>query len=60
MIRKLKDGKYWLYSRKKDEKMGKLRNLETFDTLIPARRRRSMSGRCVFQAALRVFGNYLL
>lgn len=32
MIRKLKDGKYRLYSRKKDEKTGKRRNLGTFDT----------------------------
>eukprot|EP01035_Chromulina_nebulosa_P035278 gene35278-47407_t len=31
MIRKLKDGKYRLYSRKKDEKTGKRRNLGTFD-----------------------------
>ena len=32
MIRKLKDGKYRLYSRKKDEKTGKRRNLGTFET----------------------------
>ncbi|RWO79731.1 hypothetical protein [Mesorhizobium sp.] len=32
MIRKLKDGKYRLYSRKKDEKNGKRRNLGTFDS----------------------------
>ncbi|RWP58977.1 MAG: hypothetical protein E5Y63_24045 [Mesorhizobium sp.] len=32
MIRKLKDGKYRLYSRKKDEKTGKRRNLGTFDS----------------------------
>ncbi|MER9307052.1 hypothetical protein [Mesorhizobium sp. M0496] len=32
MIRKLKDGKYRLYSRKEDEKTGKRRNLETFDS----------------------------
>jgi hypothetical protein len=32
MIRKLKGGKYRLYSRKKDEKTGKRRNLGTFDT----------------------------
>ena len=31
MIRKLKDGKYRLYSRKTDEKTGKRRNLGTFD-----------------------------
>jgi hypothetical protein len=32
MIRKLKDGKYRLYSREKDEKTGKRRNLGTFET----------------------------
>jgi hypothetical protein len=32
MIRKLKSGKYRLYSKKKDPKTGKLRNLGTFDT----------------------------
>jgi hypothetical protein len=32
MIRKLKSGKYRLYSRKKDPKIGKRRNLGTFDT----------------------------
>jgi hypothetical protein len=32
MIRKLKDGKYRPYSRKKDEKAGKRRNLGTFDS----------------------------
>lgn len=32
MIRKLKGGKYRLYSRKKDEKTGKRRALGTFDT----------------------------
>ncbi|RWO20164.1 hypothetical protein [Mesorhizobium sp.] len=32
MIRKLKDGKCRLYSRKKDEKTGKRRNLGTFDS----------------------------
>ncbi|WP_155936562.1 hypothetical protein [Mesorhizobium ciceri] len=31
MIRKLKGGKYRLYSRKKGEKTGKGRNLGTFD-----------------------------
>jgi len=31
MIRKLKSGKYRLYSRKKDEKTGRRRNLGTFD-----------------------------
>ena len=32
MIRKLKSGKFRLYSRKQDPKTGKRRNLGTFDT----------------------------
>jgi len=32
VIRKMKTGKYRLYSRKKDPKTGKRRNLGTFDT----------------------------
>jgi hypothetical protein len=32
MIRKMKSGKYRLYSMKKDAKTGKRRNLGTFDT----------------------------
>ena len=32
MIRKLKSGKYRLYSRKVDPKTGKRKNLGTFDT----------------------------
>ena len=36
MIRKLKSGKYRLYSRKKDSKTGKRRNLGTFDTRAAA------------------------
>jgi hypothetical protein len=32
MIRKLKSGQYRLYSRKKDAKTGKRKNLGTFDT----------------------------
>ena len=32
MIRKLKSGKHRLYSRKKDPKTGKRRNLGTFDS----------------------------
>lgn len=32
MIRKLKSGKYRLYSEKKDPRTGKRRNLGTFDT----------------------------
>jgi len=38
MIRKLKSGKYRLYSRKKDPKTGKRRNLGTFDTLSAAKK----------------------
>jgi hypothetical protein len=38
MIRKLKSGKYRLYSRKKDPKTGKQRNLGTFDTLTAAKK----------------------
>jgi hypothetical protein len=36
MIRKLKSGKYRLYSRKKDAKTGKRRNLGTFETRAAA------------------------
>jgi hypothetical protein len=36
MIRKLKSGKYRLYSTKKDPKTGKRRNLGTFDTRAAA------------------------
>jgi hypothetical protein len=32
MIRKLRSGQYWLYSRKVDPKTGKRRNLGTFNT----------------------------
>ena len=39
MIRKLKSGKYRLYSRKKDAKTGKRKNLGTFDTREEAERR---------------------
>ena len=38
MIRKLKSGKYRLYSRKKDPKTGKRRNLGTFDTKAAAKK----------------------
>ena len=38
MIRKLKSGKYRLYSRKKNPKTGKRRNLGTFDTLEAAKK----------------------
>ena len=37
MIRKLKSGKYRLYSRKKDPKTGRRRNLGTFSSLAAAR-----------------------
>ena len=36
MIRKLKSGKYRLYSRKRDPKTGRARNLGTFDTRAKA------------------------
>lgn len=36
MIRKLKSGKYRLYSLKKDPKTGKRKNLGTFDTRAAA------------------------
>ncbi|HJX90720.1 MAG TPA: hypothetical protein VJ372_09500 [Pyrinomonadaceae bacterium] len=36
MIRKLKSGKYRLYSQKKDSKTGKRKNLGTFDTRAAA------------------------
>jgi hypothetical protein len=38
MIRKLKSGEYRLYSRKKDPKTGKRRNLGTFRTRAAAER----------------------
>ena len=38
MIRKLASGKYRLYSRKKDPKTGKRRNLGTFATRAAAER----------------------
>jgi hypothetical protein len=38
MIRKLKSGRYRLYSRKKDPKTGKRRNLGTFATRREAER----------------------
>jgi hypothetical protein len=38
MIRKLPDGKYRLYSRKKDPKTGRRRNLGTFRTRAAAER----------------------
>lgn len=36
MIRKLKDGRYRLYARKKDPRTGRRRNLGTFDTRAAA------------------------
>ena len=38
MIRKLKSGKYRLYSRKKDPRTGKRKNLGTFSSLAAARK----------------------
>jgi len=38
MIRKLKSGQYRLYSRKKDPKTGRRRNLGTFSTLAAAQK----------------------
>ena len=38
MIRKLKSGEYRLYSRKKNPKTNKRRNLGTFDTLAAAKK----------------------
>jgi hypothetical protein len=38
MIRKLKSGKYRLYSEKKDPKTGRRKNLGTFDTREAARK----------------------
>jgi hypothetical protein len=38
MIRRLKSGKYRLYSGKKDPRTGRRRNLGTFDTLEQAKR----------------------
>jgi len=37
MIKKLKSGEYRLYSRKKNPKTGKRRNLGTFSTLAAAK-----------------------
>jgi len=39
MIRKLPDGRYRLYSRKKDPRTGKRRNLGTFRSLAAAKKR---------------------
>jgi hypothetical protein len=38
MIRKLKNGKYRLYSKKKDPRTGKRRNLGTFNTRLAAQK----------------------
>ena len=38
MIRKLTTGRYRLYSRKKDQRTGKRKNLGTFKSLAAARR----------------------
>ena len=42
MIRKLTSGQYRLYSRKKDAKTGRWRNLGTFPTLAAARRQQQV------------------
>jgi hypothetical protein len=39
MIRKLKSGKYRLYSRAKDSRTGKRRNLGTFNSKAAAKKR---------------------
>ena len=38
MIRKLKSGKYRLYSRKKDPRTGKRKNLDTFNRKAAAKK----------------------
>lgn len=38
MIRKLQSGQYRLYSRKKDPRTGRRRNLGTFESLVAARK----------------------
>jgi len=38
MIRKLKSGKYRLYSRKKDQRTGKRKNLGTFNSKATAKK----------------------
>jgi hypothetical protein len=38
MIRKLKNGQYRIYSRKKDPRTGKRRNLGTFNSLAAAKK----------------------
>ena len=48
MIRKLKSGKYRLYSEKKDPKTGKRKNLGTFDTREAAK---NMNERSSFSSA---------
>jgi hypothetical protein len=49
MMRKLKDGKYRLYSRKKDEKTGKRRKLGTFENRT---RQGSTSARCSISSGI--------
>jgi hypothetical protein len=48
MIRKLKSGQYRLYSRKKNPKTGRRRNLGTFKSLAAAKKTRARGA--VFQA----------
>jgi hypothetical protein len=38
MIRKLRDGRYRLYSRRRDPRTGRRRNLGTFDSRAAAKR----------------------
>ncbi len=38
MIRKMKSGKYWLYSRKKDPRTGKRKNLGTVNSKAAAKK----------------------
>jgi hypothetical protein len=44
MIRKLASGQYRIYSRKKDPKTGKRRNLGTFDSKAAAQKHESEIG----------------
>jgi hypothetical protein len=50
MITKLKSGKYRLYSRKKNPKTGKRRNLGTFRTKAAAKKHEKSGA--IFQAAI--------
>ena len=50
MIRKLKSGKYRLYSRKKDQRTGKRKNLGTFNSKL---RRRNTNARFSISSGIR-------